>query len=65
MIDPKTFIKDTVQQKSIYKDIEGSFNCPEQGCFESTTEGKYDSENKKVYWVCPKGHEGNANLVYE
>jgi hypothetical protein len=65
MIDPKNFIKPSPKQNKTFKDIEGSFSCPEIGCFEVSSTGKYDSENKKVYWVCPNGHEGSARLVYE
>lgn len=63
MIDPKTFIKKPGQNKTIYKDIEGTFTCSE--CFESSSSGKYDTENKKVFWICPNGHEGSARLMYE
>lgn len=63
MIDPKTFIKNPSKNKTTYKDIEGSFSCSE--CFETTRIGKYDSENKKVFWECSNGHENSARLVYE
>lgn len=65
MIDPKTFVKGPSKNKTTYKDIDGTFSCSEPGCFEITSHGKYDSENKKVFWVCPNGHEGSARLMYE
>lgn len=65
MIDPKTFVRNPGPPKNQFKEVDGSFNCSEIGCFESVTHGKYDPENKKVYWVCPNGHEGSARLIYE
>jgi hypothetical protein len=65
MIDPKTFITSSPNKSRSLKDIEGTFTCPEPGCFEITSEGKYDSENKKVYWTCSNGHESGARLAYE
>lgn len=63
MIDPKDFVsEDTPKSKSRYKAIEGSFSCPEQGCYEVAKEGHYDEENRKVFWLCPNGHEGSARL---
>lgn len=64
MIDPRDFVKNAKPSKKL-KDISGSFACPEQDCYELTTEGKYDPEEKKVYWVCSNGHEGAARLMYE
>jgi len=64
MIDPKTFVKN-VKNNSNFKDIEGTFSCPEPGCFLTVSNGRYDPNNKKVYWVCPNGHEGSARLMYE
>lgn len=65
MIDPKSFVSTNTPQNMPLKDIEGTFTCPEPGCFEIMSSGKYDSENKKVYWVCPAGHDGEARLAYE
>lgn len=65
MIDPKTFIKNEKKSSINLKEVEGSFSCSEPGCFETTSSGKYDSENKKVYWICNNGHEGSARLAYE
>lgn len=65
MIDPKTFITNSSNKSSNLKDIEGTFTCSEPGCFETVSTGKYDAENKKVYWTCPNGHEGGARLAYE
>lgn len=65
MIDPKIFINSPKKENKQYKDINGSFSCPEPGCFEVTSSGKYDYENKKVYWTCVNGHDGSARLVYE
>lgn len=64
MIDPRTFVSDDAG-KSIsgkFKIIEGSFSCPEQGCYEVSKEGHYDEENRKVFWTCPNGHDGSARL---
>lgn len=65
MIDPKTFVKPSSKNKIEYKEIDGSFTCSEPGCFETSKSGNYDPENKKVFWVCPNGHECSARLVYE
>lgn len=65
MIDPKSFITAPSKSSSSFKKIEGTFSCPEQGCFEVSTEGAYDPANKKVYFTCPNGHDGSARLVYE
>lgn len=65
MIDPKTFVKNPKGQSNALKEIDGSFNCSEPECFETVSKGQYDRENKKVYWVCPNGHEGSARLAYE
>jgi len=64
MIDPKTFIKN-VKPKKQMREINGSFSCSEQGCYEVSSIGMYDAEDRKVYWVCPNGHEGSARLIYE
>jgi hypothetical protein len=64
MIDPRQFIKNDKPASSL-KDIEGSFTCSEPGCFETVTSGKYDSENKKVYWKCSNNHMNSARLSYE
>lgn len=65
MIDPKTFIKNTEKNKTSLKEIEGTFTCSEPGCFETVTTGKYDNENKKVFWICPNEHMNSARLSYE
>jgi hypothetical protein len=65
MIDPRQFIRVPEKDTKTYKEINGSFMCPEPGCFEVTSSGKYDNENKKVYWTCVNGHDGSARLVYE
>jgi hypothetical protein len=65
MIDPKKFITSPSKEGGKYKEIDGSFSCPETGCFEVSNKGKYDAENKKVYWTCPNGHQGSARLAYE
>lgn len=65
MIDPKTFIKTSIKNINKYKEIDGSFSCSEPGCFETTSKGQYDRENKKVYWTCANGHQCSARLAYE
>ena len=65
MIDPKTFITSDTSKPTNLKEIDGTFTCSEPGCFQTVSKGKYDSENKKVYWTCPDGHEGGARLAYE
>jgi|APGre2960657373_1045057.scaffolds.fasta_scaffold62996_2 hypothetical protein len=64
MIDPKQFIRNSEDSRSL-KDIDGSFTCSEPGCFETVTSGKYDSQNKKVFWKCPNNHMNSARLSYE
>jgi hypothetical protein len=65
MIDPKTFIRPSINNDKKYKNIDGTFTCSEPGCFETSNSGKYDYENKKVFWTCINGHECSARLVYE
>ena len=65
MIDPKSFVSRKSSQSISFKEIEGTFTCSEPECFEIVSKGKYDSENKKVYWSCPYGHQGEARLAYE
>jgi hypothetical protein len=65
MIDPKSFITNTSKKNDGLKEIEGTFTCSEPGCFETVSKGRYDSENKKVYWTCPNDHMGSARLMYE
>lgn len=63
MIDPKMFIKtDPSKNTEGLKDMDGAYACPEPGCFEIARSGKYDEENRKIFWVCPNGHEGSARL---
>lgn len=65
MIDPKTFITNSPNKSTNFKEIEGTFTCSEPGCFETVSTGQYDLENKKVYWTCANGHDGGARLIYE
>jgi len=60
MIDPKDFISSDQSKNKELPTVEGTFSCPEQGCYEVVTEAEYDEENRKVFWVCPNGHEGGA-----
>ena len=60
MIDPKDFISSQQSKEKELPKVEGTFSCPEQGCYEVVTEAEYDEENRKAFWVCPNGHEGGA-----
>ena len=63
MIDPREFVSnDIAKTPDKLRVMQGSFACPEQGCYEVATEGKYDEENRKIFWICPNGHEGSAKL---
>lgn len=60
MIDPKEFITAEPTENKKMPTVEGTFSCPEQGCYEVVTEADYDEENKKAFWTCPNGHDGGA-----
>lgn len=61
MIDPREFIKNSNDSsKNKLQDIDGSFACPENGCYEVSTSGKYDENERKIFWTCSNGHEGVA-----
>lgn len=63
MIDPRAFLSnDPSNSPGKYRAIQGSFSCPEQGCYEVANEGQYDEENRKVFWTCSNGHDGSARL---
>jgi hypothetical protein len=63
MIDPISFLASEKQQEDDQlTEIEGSFGCPEQGCYETTTVGKFDSSTRVVIWTCVNGHNGKASL---
>lgn len=65
MIDPKDFLSysDTTQNKnSELIEIDGTFSCPEQGCYEISRQGKFNERERVVTWICSKGHLGRATL---
>jgi hypothetical protein len=64
MIDPKAFLSTDPEEKENerYRAMQGSFSCPENGCYEVATEGQYDEFNRKIFWTCPAGHDGSARL---
>lgn len=63
MIDPKEILGAQEEQTdSRLTDIEGSFGCPEQGCYEYTYQGKFNGDTRQITWVCSNGHKGSATL---
>lgn len=63
MINPKDFLSTGSQQESSeLVDFEGSYSCPEQGCYEVTTSAKFNERERIVTWICSNGHLGRATL---
>jgi len=63
MIDPISFLSsEQSNQNDELVEIEGSFSCPQQGCYETTTVGKFDSSTRVVIWKCINGHNGKATM---
>lgn len=63
MIDPMSFLASEQSSKDDgLVDMEGSFGCPEQGCYEVTTIGKFDPSTRVIVWKCINGHNGKASL---
>ena len=62
MIDPESFLSSKPKQEDKLIDFEGSYSCPEQGCYLVTTTAKFDEDNRIVYWTCSNGHPGKASL---
>lgn len=63
MIDPRDFLsnsKDSTSEE--IEEIGGSFSCPEQGCYKTTSEGLFNPNTRVVTWVCSEGHAGKATL---
>ena len=60
MINTKDCISSEKSNSKELPTVEGTFSCPEQGCYEVVTEAEYDEENRRAFWVCPNGHEGSA-----
>ena len=61
MIDPKEFVS-TNQDEDSLTEMGGSYGCPEIGCYEVTTSGKFDSNTRLISWVCSKGHKGSVTI---
>lgn len=63
MIDPISFLSsEQSNQNDELIEIEGSFGCPQQGCYETTTVGKFDPSTRVVIWKCINGHNGKATM---
>jgi hypothetical protein len=63
MIDPKDFLSsNNMREDDDLIDLEGSFSCPEQGCYELTTLGKFNERERIITWTCINGHAGRAGL---
>jgi|LakMenEpi03Aug12_release.lakeMendotaPanAssembly.Ray.scaffolds.fasta_scaffold2065581_2 hypothetical protein len=65
MIDPKSFISTDSESKnhdSELIDIEGSYGCPENGCYETSYEAKFNERQRLITWVCSNGHPGKASI---
>ncbi|NDB82850.1 MAG: hypothetical protein EB127_08935 [Alphaproteobacteria bacterium] len=63
MINPRDFLSENSQQDTRNLiDMDGTFSCQENGCFEITTTGKFNESDRVITWVCSQGHAGRANL---
>ncbi len=62
MIDPEKFISSKPSSNDRLIDFEGSYSCPEQGCYEVTTTAKFDEQNRTIMWTCVNGHPGKASI---
>ena len=63
MIDPISFLgSDHPDGDKNLVDMEGSFSCPEQGCYEVTMIGKFNPSTRIIIWKCVNGHNGKASL---
>lgn len=63
MINPRLFLSGQANnQPDESVEIEGSYSCPEQGCYEVTQLAKFNERERIVTWVCSNGHLGRASL---
>ena len=62
MIDPKLFLSQNTKKEEDLIDFEGSYGCPEQGCYEITQSAKFNERERVVTWICSNGHLGRATL---
>lgn len=62
MIDPSLFLSSGSNENEKTIELEGSFSCPEEGCYETTTVGKFDQSTRIVVWTCINGHKGKASI---
>jgi hypothetical protein len=63
MIDPKDFLsKGSSAVTEDIVEIDGTFSCPEQGCYLVSREGLMNVNTRVVTWVCSNGHQGKATL---
>ena len=63
MINPRDFLSSGSPQQDLdLVDMEGSFSCPEYGCYEVTTKGKFNERERIITWTCVNGHAGRAGL---
>lgn len=63
MINPKSFLSgetDNKPDESI--EIEGSYSCPEQGCYEVSYVAKFNERQRLITWTCKNGHPGKASI---
>lgn len=62
MINPNAFLSSNDNEEQNLTDMDGSFGCPEMGCYEYTTNGKFDSRTRVLTWTCINGHKGSVTL---
>lgn len=62
MIDPRLMISGEPQEDEDVIEMEGSYGCPQQGCYETTRIGKFDIKTRSVTWTCVNGHKGSATI---
>lgn len=63
MIDPRDFLSagSSTDVEEI-EEVEGTFSCPENGCYEMTYEGLMNPNTRVVTWICSNGHQGKATI---
>lgn len=63
MINPKSFISGSSNERPDESvEIEGSYSCPEQGCYKVTYLARFNERERVLTWVCPNGHLGRASI---
>lgn len=63
MIDPKEFLsRNSSTSTDELEEIEGTFSCPENGCYKVTSHGLINPNTRVITWTCSEGHVGKAKI---